>query len=85
MRLCRRAVSAAVPALAILFGDTAVFATFWSRVTAFLEERLIGSGEGKILPAVAASKLNIAGHGDLVQMYCQLYHCFSIISVIFGF
>jgi hypothetical protein len=24
---------------------------------------LIGSGEGEILPAIAASKLNISGHG----------------------
>lgn len=84
MRLCRRAIPT-VAALAVLFGDTAVFATFWSRVTAFLEERLISSGEGKILTAVAASKLDIAGHVDLVQMYCQLYHCFCSFFVILGF
>jgi hypothetical protein len=28
-----------------------------------LKERLIGSGEGELLPAIAASKLNVSGHG----------------------
>jgi hypothetical protein len=41
----------------------AVFATFGSRVTTFLKERLIRSGEGEFLPAIAARKLNISGHG----------------------
>jgi hypothetical protein len=43
---------------------TASLATLWGRITAFLEERLISSGEGKVLPAIAARKLNISGHGS---------------------
>jgi hypothetical protein len=35
---------------------TAILATFGGRITAFLEERLISSGEGEILPAIAARK-----------------------------
>jgi hypothetical protein len=50
--------------LIVFLCHTARLATLGSRVTAFLEERLIGSGEGKILPAIAASKLNISGHGS---------------------
>ncbi|MGA9462424.1 MAG: hypothetical protein WBV28_06515 [Terracidiphilus sp.] len=45
---------------------TARLAAFWGRITAFLKERLICSGEGKILPAIAARELNISGHGFLV-------------------
>lgn len=40
--------------LIVLFCHAAWFATFGCRVTAFLKERLIGSGEGKFLPAIAA-------------------------------
>jgi hypothetical protein len=43
---------------------TASLATLRGRITAFLEERLISSGEGKVLPAIAARKLNISGHGS---------------------
>ena len=84
MRLRRRAIPATVTTLTVLLGHPAGLAAFRSRVTAFLEERLIGSGEGKVLPAIAASKLNIACHDNLVRWYDQLYHCFCIFFVIFG-
>jgi hypothetical protein len=41
--------------LVILLCHAARLATLGSGVTAFLKERLIGSGEGEILPAIAAS------------------------------
>jgi hypothetical protein len=43
---------------------TASLASFGIRITAFLEERLIGSAERKLLPAVAACNLHIAGHSS---------------------
>jgi hypothetical protein len=50
--------------LILLLCLTASLATLRGRITAFLKERLISSGEGKVLPAVAARKLNISGHGS---------------------
>ena len=50
--------------LCALFCLTAGLAPLWNRVTAFLEKRLIGSAEGKILPTVAASNLHISGHSS---------------------
>jgi hypothetical protein len=38
----------------VLFGLPARLATFGRGVTTFLKELLVGSGEGKILPTVAA-------------------------------
>ncbi len=58
--------------LIVFLCHTACFAAFGSGKTAFLEERLIGSGERKILPAVAASKLNISGHGVSSCADCTL-------------
>ena len=59
--LCRSRTVAGTP-LIVLLCHTAILATFWGRVTTFLKERLIRSGEGKVLPAVTARKLNISGH-----------------------
>ena len=59
--LCRSRTVAGAP-LVVLLCLTAILATLWGRITAFLEERLISSGEGEILPAIAARKLNISGH-----------------------
>jgi hypothetical protein len=50
--------------LVVLLCLTATLATLWGRITTFLKERLISSGEGKVLPAIAARKLNISGHGS---------------------
>jgi len=61
--LCRSRTVAGAP-LIVLLCLTAILATLWGRITTFLEERLIRSGEGKVLPAIAALKLNISGHGS---------------------
>ena len=61
--LCRSRTVAGSP-LIVLLCLTASLATLWGRVTTFLKERLISSGEGKVLPAIAARKLNISGHGS---------------------
>ena len=61
--LCRSRTVAGTP-LVVLLCLTAILATLWGRVTAFLKERLISSGEGEVLPAIAARKLNISGHGS---------------------
>ena len=61
--LSRSRTVTGTPSLIVLFGLTTRLATFRCRITAFLKERLICSGEGKVLPAVAASELNISGHG----------------------
>src|SRR5580692_8674397 len=54
--LCRsRTVAGPSTALVVFLCHAARFATLRRRVTAFLEERLIGSGEGEILPTIAAS------------------------------
>jgi hypothetical protein len=50
--------------LVVLSGLPARLAAFRGRITTFLKERLIGSGEGKVAPAVAALKLNISRHGN---------------------
>jgi len=62
--LCRSRTVAGTPPLIVLFCLTAVLATLWGRITAFLKERLISSGEKEILSTIAASKLNISGHGS---------------------
>jgi hypothetical protein len=49
---------------------TARFATLGSGITAFLKELLIGSGEGKFLPAIAACYLHVSGHRPPM---CELY------------
>src|SRR5208282_1074785 len=61
--LCRSRTVAGAP-LVVFLCHTAILATFWGRVTTFLKERLIRSGEGEVLPAIAARKLNISGHGS---------------------
>ena len=61
--LCRSRTVAGTP-LIVLLCHTAILATLRGRVTTFLKERLISSGEGKVLPAVTARKLNISGHGS---------------------
>jgi len=61
--LCRSRTVAGPP-LIVLLCLTATLATFWGRITTFLKERLISSGEGEVLPAIAARKLNISGHGS---------------------
>jgi hypothetical protein len=48
--------------LVVLLRLTASLTTLRGRVTAFLKERLISSGEGEFLPAIAARKLSISGH-----------------------
>jgi hypothetical protein len=62
--LCRsRTIAAAGTPLVVFLCHSAWLAAFWCRITTFLKERLICSGEGKVLPAVAASELNISCHG----------------------
>jgi len=61
--LCWSRTVAGTP-LVVLLCLTATLATLWGRITTFLKERLISSGEGKVLPAIAARKLNISGHGS---------------------
>jgi hypothetical protein len=54
--LCRsRTVAGTSPTLVVLLCHTARLAPLGGRVAAFLKERLISSGEGKVLPAIAAS------------------------------
>jgi hypothetical protein len=53
--LCWSRTVAGAP-LIVLLCLTAILATLRGRVAAFLKERLIRSGEGKILPAIAARK-----------------------------
>src|SRR5580692_5451143 len=54
--LCRsRTVAGTSPTLVVLLCHAAGLAPLGGRVAAFLEERLISSGEGKVLPAIAAS------------------------------
>jgi len=54
--LRRSGTVAGAPPLVVLFCLTAVLAAFWSRITTFLEERLICSSESEVLPAIAARK-----------------------------
>src|SRR5208283_5242997 len=61
--LCRSRTVAGAP-LIVLLCLTAILATLWGRITTFLKERLISSSEGEVLPAIAARKLNISGHGS---------------------
>ena len=56
-----RTIPGASPTLFALLCLTARLAALGGGITAFLKERLIRSGEGKVLPAVAARELNIAG------------------------
>jgi hypothetical protein len=53
--LCWSRTVAGAP-LVLLFCLTAILATLRGRITTFLKERLIRSGEGKVLPAIAARK-----------------------------
>jgi hypothetical protein len=48
--------------LLVFLCRAARLATLWGRITTFLKERLISSGEGEILPAIAARNLHISGH-----------------------
>ena len=59
-----RTITGASPTLFALLCLTARLAALGGRITAFLEERLIRSGERKILSTITARKLNIAGHGS---------------------
>jgi hypothetical protein len=58
-----RTITGASPTLFALLCLTARLAALGGRITAFLKERLIRSGERKILSTVTARKLNISGHG----------------------
>jgi len=53
---CGRSRTVAGAPLVLLLCLTAILATLRGRITTFLEERLICSGEGKVLPAIAARK-----------------------------
>ena len=53
----------ASPTLFALLCHTARLAALGGRITAFLKERLIRSGERKFLSTIAARKLHISGHG----------------------
>src|ERR1017187_9018391 len=53
--LCRSRTVAGAP-LIVLLCLTAILATLRGRITTFLKERLISSGEGEVLPAIAARK-----------------------------
>ncbi len=59
-----RTVTGAPATLIVLLCLTASLATLWGRITTFLKERLIRSGESEVLPAVTARKLHISGHGS---------------------
>jgi hypothetical protein len=59
-----RTIPGASPTLFALLCLTARLAALGGRITAFLKERLIRSGERKILSTITARKLNIAGHGS---------------------
>jgi len=61
--LSRSRTVTGTPSLVVLFGLTTRLTALRCRKTAFLKKRLICSGEGEVLPAVAASELNISGHG----------------------
>lgn len=58
----RRSRTVTASTLVSFLGLAAGLATFGGRKTAFLKKRLIGSGEGKILPAIAACELHVSGH-----------------------
>jgi hypothetical protein len=60
-----RTVTGASPTLFALLCLTARLAALGGRITAFLEKRLIRSGERKVLSTITARKLNISGHGVL--------------------
>jgi hypothetical protein len=59
-----RTVPGAPTTLIVLLCLTASLTTLWGRITTFLKERLIRSGEGEVLPAVTTRKLHISGHGS---------------------
>ena len=56
-------ITGASPTLIALLCHTARLAAFGGRITAFLKERLIRSGERELLSTIAARKLHISGHG----------------------
>jgi hypothetical protein len=64
LRRSRTVATTATRTLIVFLCHPARFAPLWGRVAALLEKRLIRSGEGKVLPTIAASELNIAGHGS---------------------
>ena len=66
-------IPGASPTLFALLCHTARFAALGGRITAFLEERLIRSGERKVLSTVTARKLNISGHVVLWVPSRRLY------------
>ena len=57
-----RTITGASPTLFALLCLTARLAALGGRITAFLKERLIRSGERKILSTITARKLNVSGH-----------------------
>jgi hypothetical protein len=59
-----RTIPGASPTLFALLCLTARLAALGGRITALLKERLIRSGERKVLSTIAARELNIAGHGS---------------------
>ena len=59
-----RTITGASPTLFALLCLTARLAALGGRITAFLKERLIRSGERKILSTITARKLNVSGHGS---------------------
>lgn len=57
-----RTIPGASPTLFALLCLTARLAALGGRITTFLKERLIRSGEREILSTITARKLNISGH-----------------------
>jgi hypothetical protein len=82
-----RPIASAPSSLIGLFCLPAGLAAFRCRKTAFLKERLIGSGEGKILPTIAACKLHVSGHKGLrlVLLVGQLYSPFHKMTQRIGY
>lgn len=76
--LRRSRAIAGTPTLIIFLCHTARLAALGRRITTLLKECLIGSGEGKVLPAIAACKLNISGHGVSSWCDCTAALCFSV-------
>jgi len=62
LRRSRTVAGSPSPSLLVFLCLAARLATLWGRVTTFLKERLISSGEGEVLPAIAARNLHISGH-----------------------
>jgi hypothetical protein len=73
----RAIATSSAATLFTLFRHSAGLAALWSGKTAFLEKCLISSGEAKFLSAVAASELNIAGHGAPLTLLLPTVPFFS--------